>query len=287
MKEIIFINGTLRGKNEAKISVMSPGLRYGWGVFETMRSRDSRIVYFKEHLARFLSSAKRLKIKVAFSAAQLRRAVRQTVEANGFKDSAIRLSVYQGKRGGDTIITARRYIPSRPQKYLAGFSACISDFVCNERSWLTRIKSANRLAYELAYQRAVASGFDEALVRNTQGYISEGTRANLFMCSSATLFTPPLSSGCLEGITRKAVLDLAKKAKIRIKEENVSLEMLYGAKEAFLTNSLMGVMPLTGVNNLPIGQGKRGKCTSFFIEKYDRLLGNERIKALCSCLKKR
>jgi len=128
--------------------------------------------------------------------------------------------------------------------------------------------------YQLSLGQAQDKGFDEALILNSRGFIAEAARSNIFLVKGDALFTPTLSCGCLAGITRKVVFDLAKRNNIKIYEGRFILKDLYEADEAFLTNSLMGVMPLVAVEKHLIKKGLRGKITGYFIKKYNSLLKN-------------
>ncbi|MBM3252414.1 MAG: hypothetical protein FJZ11_06545, partial [Candidatus Omnitrophica bacterium] len=119
---------------------------------------------------------------------------------------------------------------------------------------------------------------DEAIILNNRGYVSEGSRSNIFLVKDNTVFTPSLSSGCLAGITRKAIFDLAKIYNIKICEGNFTLRDLHTAEEIFLTNSLMGVMALTSLEKEPIAKGSVGRVTKFFMKKYNLLLKKWNLK---------
>ncbi|MDP2923535.1 MAG: aminotransferase class IV, partial [Candidatus Omnitrophota bacterium] len=156
--------------------------------------------------------------------------------------------------------------------YQQGIRVAIYPFKQDESSFLIRIKIANRLLYELSYLEAKKKGFDGAIVLNSRGYISQGTRSNIFLVKDNVLFTPCLSCGCLAGITRKVIFALARKYKIRIEEGKFTLGDLYQADEVFFTNSLSGVIPVASIERKMIGKGRCGRITKLFIEKYDSLL---------------
>jgi len=134
------------------------------------------------------------------------------------------------------------------------------------------LKTTNRIFYDLSLKEARDKGFDEAIILNSRGIIAEASRSNIFWVKDKELFTPGLECGCLDGITRKAVFDLAKKYNFKIYTGNFTLQDLYTCDEAFLTNSLWGIMPLAVIEKETIGKGKCGKLTRFFIEKYNSLL---------------
>ncbi|OGX40156.1 MAG: hypothetical protein A2984_02740 [Omnitrophica WOR_2 bacterium RIFCSPLOWO2_01_FULL_41_12] len=263
MKEIVFLNGKFISKDEAKLSVLEPGFLYGFGLFETMRAYQKKIVYLGAHLKRLKNSCKLIALKCPYSPDKFKRMIKETVKINGFSDTYVRLTLWKSKAGTDILITAKKYQPYSPQRYIKGFSARISSLRQNENSLLGRIKSTNYLLCRLAYLEAKTKGLDEAIILNNRGYIAEGSRSNIFLVKDKALFTPSLQCGCLAGITRKVIFDLAKKYKIKICEGNFTIRDLYEADEAFFTNSLMGVMPL---------ENKCGRLTKFFIKKYFTLL---------------
>jgi 4-amino-4-deoxychorismate lyase len=169
------------------------------------------------------------------------------------------------------LVIARQYNPYLLKKYRHGFSTCVSGFRQNEYSILARIKSTNYLLCKLAYLEAKEKGFDEAIILNNRGYVAETSRSNIFLVKDGQVFTPSLSCGCLEGITRRAIFDLAKRNHIEIFEGNFTIQDLYDADEVFLTNSLMGVMPINSIKRQPM---RRGKITQLFMTQYNLLLKN-------------
>jgi branched-chain amino acid aminotransferase group I len=272
MKVMIFLNGKFIPQEEAQVSVLTPGFLYGWGLFETMRAYNNRIVYFDKHLERLKKSARLLNIRCPYSLAQFKEIIHEVVKINGLRDAYVRLTLWKSERGADTLIIAKKYQPYSSQKYKKGFRACISSFRQNEDSFLAQLKTTNYLLYRLAYAKAREKGFDEAIILNHKGYISEASRSNLFLIKDKELFTPSLECSCLNGITRGGIFDLAKKYNIKAYEGDFSIPDLYACDEAFLTNSLMGIMPLVSVEERRIGLGRnRYKLTRFFIERYKSL----------------
>lgn len=268
MKARVFLNGKFVENSEAKISVFEPGFLLGLGVFETLRSYYGKIVYLDEHIKRLKDGAKFLGIKFPYRFNQIKNIIAQTVAINKISDALLRLTLWKAKHKSGILLTARRYWPHPASKYRAGFKATVSCLRQNEDPVFSRIKTAQRLLYTLSLDAAKKNGFDEALLLNSRGYITEATRSNLFLVKDNLLFTPALTCGCLDGITRRAVIDLAKKFKLKVYTGNFTLTDLTGADEAFLTNSLIGIMPLTGVDDKIIGKNQCGKITGLLIQKY-------------------
>ena len=273
MKTTVFLNGKFIPPEEAKLPILTPGFLYGWGLFETMRSYNNSIVYFDAHLKRIKKSCALIAIKFPYSLDRLKEIIQKTIRINGFPDAYVRLILWRTDTGTDVLVVARNYQPYSLKKYRMGFRTCISRFKQNENSFLVRLKTNNYLFYRLAYLEAEKKGLDEAIILNNRGYIAEGSHTNIFLVKDKELFTPRLECGCLDGITRKVVWDLAKKYHISVSEGNFTLSDLYEADEAFLTNSLIGIMPLTSIERHKLGQGtSRYKLTRFFREKYKSLL---------------
>jgi branched-chain amino acid aminotransferase len=137
------------------------------------------------------------------------------------------------------------------------------------------VKSLNCLDNLLAREEARRSGAGEALLLNTRGFIAEGAASNVFLVRDGTLLTPGVEAGALPGITRQAVLELAGEDGIAVEEADVALPDLFGAGEAFLTNSVMEVMPLVSVDGRPVGTGRPGPLTERLARRYRDLVARE------------
>lgn len=272
MQETVFLNGKFLSSKEAKVSVLAPGFLYGWGLFETMRAYQNKIVYFTQHLKRIEKSSKLLKIKFPYTLMRLKEIIQATLKLNGFVDSYVKLLISKSSKYSDTVVIVKRYKPYSLKRYQQGLAACIWKFRQNADSFLARHKTTGYLFYQSAYLEAKRKGFDEALILNNRGYISEASHSNIFLVKGGHLFTPSLGCGCLEGITRRAILDLAKRYEVKVSEGKFSPADLYSCDEAFLTNSLMGVMPLASLEGKHIGKDRCAKLTKFFIAKYRCLL---------------
>ena len=236
MREKIFLNGKILELVEAKVSILEPGFLYGFGLFETMRSYRNKIVYLDQHLQRIQKSSKLIGLKCPYRSDKLKEIIRQVVKINGFQDSYVKLALWKKEAGVIVLVIAREYKSYPLKKYNSGFKAGVSRFRQNE-NFFSQIKTTNRILYQLSFQEAGVRGFDEAIILNQRGNITEGTRSNIFFVKDKEVFTPSLACGCLEGITRKAIFNLARH---KIIEGSFTLQDLIQADEAFLTNSLMG-----------------------------------------------
>lgn len=272
MKKTVFLNGKFVGEDKAKISALEPGLWRGLGLFETMRAYNQRIVYFGAHLDRLRNSCNLMKLRLKFSSAGLKQIIGQLVKINSLSDARVRLTLWKAESGTGILATAKKYRPYTADKYNKGFRAGIFSLRQNENYFFTRLKVINRLFYEVAYLEAQKKKLDEALILNNRGFIAEASRSNIFFLKNNCIFTPALECGCLDGVTRKVIFDLAGGNNIEVQEGSFTLPDLYNADEAFLTNALAGVMPLTYVEKERVGRGFAGKTTKFFMKKYNELL---------------
>jgi len=296
MAEIIYLNGQLIPRSEAKLSPFDHGFLYGYGLFETMRAYHGYVFRLDRHLARLRRSAEILGLTynvIASEAKQsLESACMATLEANKLKDARLRVTISAGE--GDMVpdpstcssptilVTAQNLIPLPPEKYESGFKAALSPLRRNSQSPLSRLKSTCYMENIMARMAAKAVGCDEAILLNEQGYLAEGTTANIFLVKKSlsldergqvrVLVTPSLDSGALPGITRETVLEIARALGFKTQERKVELKELLEADEAFVTNSILELMPLTWFENKPIGTGKPGQLSKKLLAAYRKLV---------------
>jgi branched-chain amino acid aminotransferase group I len=285
--EIIYLNGKLVPRFEAKLSPFDHGFLYGYGLFETMRAYDGRIFRLDSHVTRLRCSAESIGLTHSILTTEegkdcLKAACEATLEANELSNARIRLTVSAGEGGmtpdPDTcssptvLVTAQNLVPLPPEKYETGFKATISFLRRNSQSPLSQLKSTCYMENILVRTAARAAGCDEAIFLNEQGYLTEGSTTNVFLVRDGELITPCFESGVLPGITRDAVLEMARTSNIKATERWVELNELIEAEEAFLTNSILELMPLVSVEGRTIGSGKAGKLTKDLLFAYRKLV---------------
>jgi len=285
--EIIYLNGRFIPRSKAKLSSFDHGFLYGYGLFETMRAYQGHIFRLDHHLARLRRSAQSLGLThnilhVADGKQSLEAACMETLEANKLKNARLRLTISAGE--GDmtpdpstcsdptVLITARNLVALPPEKYESGFKAAVSSLRRNSHSPLSRLKSTCYMENILARMAARAAGCDEATLLNEQGYLAEGSTTNIFLANNGELITPSLESGVLPGITREVVLEIARASNIKTLERQVELKELTEAEEAFVTNSILELMPLTWFEGKPIGTGKPGQLTKELLAAYRKFV---------------
>jgi branched-chain amino acid aminotransferase group I len=280
MEEIVYLNDSLIPLSQARLSPFDWGFLYGYGLFETMRAYSGHIFRLEKHLARLSHSAKFLEIDCE-STANLEKALYETLQANNLSDARIRLTLSGGKgepvpdplapRTPILFITARSYTPYPRQIYEQGFKAIVSNIWRNTQSPASTMKSLNYMDNLLARREAKLAGVDEAILLNEQGFLAESSTSNIFLIKGNNLFTPSQDSGVLPGVTREVVLELAHSSDLKAVEKKIALEELLQADEAFLTNSLVEIMPITLVSGQVIGSGKAGTMTLRLMNAYKEL----------------
>ncbi len=280
MSELVYLNGKLVPLDQAKISVRDYGFFYGYGLFETVRAYHGHPFRLDEHLERLAAGAARLDIAV--DTIELKEAVVATIKANRLREARIRLVVSIGAGGltpapiptgpPTVLVLASQYQPHPEEVYQRGFRAVISSLPVFSRSPLAGLKTANYLPNLLARREAKEAGADEAIRLNERGLVVEASLSNVFLVRDGALLTPGLDSGPLPGITRRLVLELAVTLGIKATEADITPEELLSADEAFLTGSLLEIMPLTVLDNKPIGAGQPGPVTRQLMAAYHQLV---------------
>ncbi len=255
----LYLNGNLVQRDEATISALDPAVVHGRALIETFRSRAGRVFRLAQHFERLCSGAPILGITVSLTLAELEAAVTDVLARNEAPDARLRLTV---SAGPTVLLTAAPLTDYPPELYERGMHATVAEVRRNETSPLSGVKcAAGLLDGVLARERAREAGFDEAIMLNTSGLVAEATVANLFAAEEGRLLTPRIESGALPGVTRAAVLDLARASGIEAAETEATLDSLRTCDEAFLTNAVMGVMPLTRLEGRPLGDGLAGPLT--------------------------
>ncbi len=272
------MDGALVPWHEANVHVLTHTLHYGYGVFEGIRcyrtdNGQSAIFRLPEHVQRLFNSAKILGIDVPFSPEQITQAIIEVVKVNKLEECYIRPLVFLGdnKMGlNPEGVNVRVAIAAWPWgAYLGddglnkGIRVRTSSFTRHHVNIsMTKAKACGYYINSIfAKVEAVHDGYDEAILLDPNGYVSEGSGENIFILYRGTLLTPPLSSGCLDGITRDAVFGICNELNIPLKEETLTRDVLYLADEIFLTGTAAEITPIREVDNRTIGNGSKGDTT--------------------------
>ena len=278
----VWINGKLFDKADAKVSVFDHGLLYGDGVFEGIRIYGGKVFLFREHIERLYESARHIALEIPLNREQMMQAVLDTVKANAKQDGYIRLVVTRGagylgldpnKCSDPQVIVIVDDITLYPAEYYEkGLSVITASVIRNHPNALSpRIKSLNYLNNILAKIEAVRAGCQEAVMLNHNGEVAECSADNIFMVKRGVIRTPHLVAGLLEGVTRNAVIELARAAKITVQEMALTRHDIYSADECFLTGTAAEVAPIVQCDGRPIGNGKPGPITRQLRERFHQM----------------
>jgi branched-chain amino acid aminotransferase len=275
--EKIWMDGRLIPWDEAKVHVLTHTLHYGLGIFEGIRCYlcdDGRSAVFRlrEHIDRFFDSAHIGALKMPYSKKEIVEACKETLRVNGLKAGYIRplafigegvMGVYPGDNPIQVAIITWSWGAYLGEEAIEkGIRAKVSSYTRHHVNvMMTKAKIAgNYVNSVLAKREVMKLGYEEALMLDTEGYISEGSGENIFIVKNGVMKTTPLTS-ILSGITRNSVIQIAKSRKIPIVEEKFTRDELYTAHEAFFTGTAAEITPIREVDDRQIGEGKPGPVT--------------------------
>ena len=278
----IYINGKLYDKADAKISVYDHGVLYGDGVFEGIRVYAGKVFRLKEHVDRLYDSARAVYLEIPLTPKQMAEAVESTVRANAKQEGYIRLVVTRGagtlgldprKTSDPQVIIIVDDIVMYPQElYENGMEIVTAATIRSHPNAVNpRIKSLNYLNNIMAKVEGVRAGCHEALMLNIKGEVAECTGDNIFLAKHGVLKTPPLDAGILEGVTRNAVIELARAANIPVQETALTRHDVYVADECFLTGTAAEVIAVVKCDGRVIAGGKPGPVMRQLREAFHRL----------------
>lgn len=273
---VIWMDGEMVPWREAKVHVLTHTLHYGMGVFEGERvyktDKGSAIFRLAEHTDRLFRSAHIMGMKMPFDKDVVNAATVAVVQQNTLESGYIRPMVFYGSEGmglradnlkAHVMVAAwhwgaymgednmRNGIKVRTSSYTRHH---VNIMMCKSKT------NANYVNSMMALQEALASGCDEALMLDTEGYVSEGSAENFFMVRDGVIYTPELTSA-LDGITRNTVIQLAEELGYTVKEKRITRDEVYVADEAFFTGSAAEVTPIRELDSRLIGVGGRGPIT--------------------------
>lgn len=278
----IWLDEQLVDEAEAKISVFDHGLLYGDGVFEGIRFYNGRIFRLEEHIRRLSDSAKAILIELPWTQEEICRFTCETVAANGLKDGYIRLVVTRGSGG----LGLNPYLCPRPSMFIIAstiqlypeeyYTNGLSIITCATRrpapgALMPQVKSLNYLNNIMAKIEAIQANALEAIMLNEQGYVAECTGDNLFLVKNGQVLTPMISDGALDGITRNAIIELARKLGYQVVEKSLTRYDIYTADECFLTGTAAEVIPVIALDRRKIGTGAPGEVTKQLIQAFREL----------------
>ena len=260
---------------DANIHVLSHVVHYGTSVFEGIRAYKNEngvgVFRLKEHVQRLFDSAKIYKIEIPFTQEEIEEAILETVRVNELDGCYIRPIVFKGY-GELVVIAAWEWGSYLGEEGMAnGVDIGVSSWRKPAPDTFPALAKcgANYMNSQLAKLEAIDNGYDEAIMLDYEGHVSEGSGENIFLVEGEKLFTPSMSSSNLKGITRDSVMTIARDLGYEVVEEVISRERLYAADEVFFTGTAAEVTPIRSIDHRTIGIGRRGPIsekiqTAFF-----------------------
>jgi len=290
MENIVHLNGALVPRSQAHLSVSDQGFLYGFGLFQTMRAYNGGIFLLDRHIKRLKEAAQIIGMGEKIAGIDLEKACKETVKINSLESARVRLTVTNGMGtalpwddagGAPTIlVTAVPYTPLAKEKYNDGFKVGIASVRRTRQNTISSMKSLNYLINVVARMEAAQRGMDEALLFNEDGYLAEGGGSNIFFVRSGRLVTPAANSGIIPGVTREVVMEIANSLGIVLSEGTVGKGAFKQCEEAFMTNTMIEIMPVTGISDetgasVTIGNGKAGPVTMQLLQAYREMAEKE------------
>ena len=278
----IYIDGKFYDQADAKISVFDHGLLYGDGVFEGIRAYNGRVFLCDEHLDRLADSAKAILLKLPIPMAEIKEAMLETCRQNNIRDGYIRLVITRGvgnlglspdKCPKATVFIIADSIQLYPEKFYEEGLRVVT--VPSQRippsALSPSVKSLNYLNNIMAKIECQQAGAQEAIMLNHEGYVAECSGDNVFTVKKGVISTPPIWAGALGGLTRKAVLELAKQTGREVRETMMTRYDLWVADEVFLTGTAAEVVPVVDIDGRIVGAGKPGPVTGDLMRRFREL----------------
>lgn len=298
--DVIWMNGKLVKWDDAKIHILSHVIHYGSGWFEGIRcyetKKGSAIFRLDAHLRRLYDSVKIYRSVIPYTREQLEGAIKETIRANKLKACYIRPLVYRGYGEVgvnplgcpvDVSIAVWEWGAYLGEEALErGIDVCVASWQRPApNTFATMAKSSgNYLNSQLIKLEAIAGGYVEGIALDFFGNVSEGSGENIFLIRDKTVFTPPLSAALLPGVTRSAIITLAKDLGYAVVEMNIPREMLFTVEEAFFSGTAAEITAIRSVDKIMVGEGKPGPVTRALQTAFFDIVrnGNDRFNWLTS-----
>lgn len=254
----IWMNGELLDWRNAKVHVLTHGLHYGSGAFEGIRSYNGKMFKAKEHFERLFKSAKVLKIEIRYSVDELIGISNDLLEKNNLSDTYVRPLIFKGPettrlngKCSDNIMIAcwelKNYFDS--EKFNEGVRVVFSQYLKPSEKYIpTDVKISGLYSMHLIVRNSIPEGFDDAIMLDKNGFVTECTTSNIFIVKNGILYTP-IADCFLNGITRQTIIEIARKNNIKCEEKKISKEELLNADGIFMTGTAIEITPITKVED--------------------------------------
>ncbi len=283
---VVDIDGVLEPAAEAKVSVFDRGFLYGDSVFEVMRTYGKRPFRVRQHIERLQRSCERLRMQLPLEIPAIEGRIAAAIAASGLPECWVRVVVTRGSgpiglelevAENPSLLVYALALKSPPAElYERGIGVGLSQTQrALDNTSAAGAKVSNYLASMLALDEVRRRGAREAIIVGPRGEVVEGATSNVFVVKSGELLTPPISSGLLEGITRRAVFELARELVIPAHERELWPDDLFAADELFITSSIREIMPVIDVDERLVAGGKPGAITKRLVAAYRALAARD------------
>ncbi|MSR64334.1 MAG: branched-chain amino acid aminotransferase [Verrucomicrobiae bacterium] len=285
MQCFAFLNGQFIPEEQAAVSIFDRGFLYGDGLFETVCIYNGKVFRLNRHLERLFGGLDTLRFKIPYGQSAMALSLTELIRHNNITNGFARIILTRGvsdfglgtKSSRDPVVVM--YAQSRErfsdERYARGFRVIIARERANAQSVMEVTKTISRVHHVLAKMEAEDKGVDDAILVNTNGHLAEGTASNLFLVKGGALLTAPIEAGLLPGITREIIQTLANSERVPIKEGHYTAQDFYSADEAFLSSTLMELMPVVEVDGKKVGKGEPGPVTRKLHAAYRTLVVEE------------
>ncbi|MEC9027119.1 MAG: aminotransferase class IV [Candidatus Neomarinimicrobiota bacterium] len=283
---LIYINGDIISRSDAKVSVFDSGFLLGDGVWEGIRLHNGQLVFLTEHMERLYAGANAIGMDIGVSSEELTNKIMETIEANQmYSDVHLRLIVSRGLKstpyqhprvniGGPTIVIIPEYkIVTEDSKEKGLELVSVNTIRSSNLTQDPKINSLSKFNCIQACIEADRLGADEGLMLDKNGYVSTCNSTNFFIVQKSEVWT---STGeyCLNGVTRGAIINLCNSNNIQVHEKNFIMDDVYAADEAFVTGTFAGVLPVTKIDEYILSNGKKGSTTDRLQNLYSMEINN-------------
>ncbi len=278
----ISLNSKIIPNTEGTISINDRGFLYGDGIFETIRSYNGKPFKLNEHIERLRNSSKKLMITFEYTNSEIGNNIKALIEKNNIQNAYIRITLSRGAGGSGLgisnyhkptlLIQTKPFTPYEAKLYEEGMTLTVSKSRRSTSCPISCHKSTNLLKSIMLKEEAKTKSANEVVILNTDGFVAECVVSNIFIVNDGGVITPSLDTNILPGITRRTVLDICDNSSIPASEERFTKETLVKSDEVFITNSLMEIMPVSGIDDYKIGNVIPGKITQQLMNAYKRLI---------------
>jgi branched-subunit amino acid aminotransferase/4-amino-4-deoxychorismate lyase len=280
MDRMVFHNGQIVDAESARVAATLAGVQYGWGIFTMLRAFEGKVFAFEEHWARLLKHSEKARVPLLMEKAALTTAIKDLLQANSVTNGRIRVTLLKGFAGSwhtnqeqesEVLIftTAEAAATTRPR----ALNLTISPYRLLSSNPLAGVKRTAMLENLLAFEEARSRKFDEAVMLNERGEIVSATAGNIFWVEGNELCTPSLGTGCIAGITRAFVLEIARRINIHVVEGSFPLQRLLDANEVFLTSTARAITAIKSYD-FKTFDDKLASITRNISHQFKKLTGN-------------